>query len=93
MDVSSSSRKLSAKQAADQLATFKLRSETNTRRHKGIEWADVAKRLDAGPGTLCVKSGHHKADPSPAGRPIAYQVGALVRISQTCRSHRGRHSY
>lgn len=40
-------KKLSATQAGELLAILKTRFEKNAKRHKGIEWAKVAARLEA----------------------------------------------
>jgi hypothetical protein len=45
-------RELSSPQRTALLATLRTRFEKNMRRHEGIEWADVAARLEAHPGSL-----------------------------------------
>jgi hypothetical protein len=45
-------KKLSAKESAELIATLKTRFEKNAARHKGIDWANVQKRLEANPDKL-----------------------------------------
>jgi hypothetical protein len=44
--------KLSAEQSKELLGVLKKRFEKNRDRHKGIDWADVEKRLKVNPGKL-----------------------------------------
>lgn len=48
----SAKNKLSAGQAKTLLGILKERFEKNMNRHKGINWADVQKKLEASPGEL-----------------------------------------
>jgi hypothetical protein len=47
-----SKKELPAKQRQELLSTLKARFEKNMNRHKGIEWAKVQSRLEAGTGKL-----------------------------------------
>jgi len=44
--MSNASRKISAKQRDDLLNTLKARFEKNASRHKGVDWAKVAAKLE-----------------------------------------------
>ena len=45
-------KELSKEQSQDLLQTLKTRFEKNMGRHKGIEWTDLQKKLEANPGKL-----------------------------------------
>ncbi len=45
-------RELSSSQQKQLLGTLKTRFEKNSNRHKGLEWAAVQKKLEAGPAKL-----------------------------------------
>ena len=46
-NIVSNKKKLSSEQTKELLSTLKARFEKNTRRHKGLEWANVQAKLDA----------------------------------------------
>ncbi|QNA42950.1 DUF4256 domain-containing protein [Lacibacter sediminis] len=50
--MSNSKKKLSASQNGELINILKIRFEKNMKRHKGIEWVNVQKKLEASPAKL-----------------------------------------
>lgn len=84
--------KLSAKQREELLALLKSRFEENTKRHKGVDWADVQARLEKKAEKLWSLHEMERTggEPDAVGRDA--KTGELLFVDCSAESPKGRRS-
>ena len=83
---------MNAKQRDALLETLKTRFEKNRKRHEGIEWAEVAKRLEAKPEKLAVLEAMEGSggEPDAVGRDA--KTKEILFVDCAAESPKGRRS-
>jgi hypothetical protein len=84
--------KLSSEQRAELLDTLKTRFEKNTKRHKGLQWADVEARLEANPAKLWSLAEMERTGGEPDVVGYDRKSGELVFYDCSAESPSGRRS-
>ena len=84
--------KLHPKQRVELLTTLKERFGKNTALHKGIKWADVAKRLDAEPKKLAVLAEMERTGGEPDVVAFDKKTGEYIFFDCSPESPKGRRS-
>jgi len=90
--MSNASRKISAKQRDDLLNTLKVRFEKNANRHKGVDWAKVAAKLEANPDKLGSLSEMERTGGEPDVIGHDKKTGEFVFCDCSAESPAGRRS-
>ncbi len=84
--------KLSAKQSKELIETLKIRFEKNTKRHKGIEWNDVAARLNKNADALWSLSEMERTGGEPDVVAQDKKAGTFIFMDCSAESPAGRRS-
>lgn len=85
-------RRLPAKQQDELLAVLKMRFEKNMNRHKGIEWQQVLKRLEANPEKLWSLNEMEITDGEPDVIGQDKKTGEYIFADCSAESPKGRRS-
>ncbi|MCC6477142.1 DUF4256 domain-containing protein [bacterium] len=83
---------LSAKQAEQLLAGLKARFEKNTKRHKGLLWADVQAKLEASPEALWSLNEMERTGGEPDVIGLDKKTGEFLFCDCSAESPSGRRS-
>ena len=87
-----SKRKLSTAEAAELMTVLKERFENNISRHKGLNWTDVASRLDSNPEKLWAISEMERTGGEPDVVLLDKRSADIVFVDCTPESPKGRRS-
>ena len=87
-----SKKKLSAEQHVELLEELKTRFEGNMNRHKGIKWADVQSRLEAGSDVLWSLAEMERTGGEPDVVGFDKKAGEFVFFDCSAESPKGRRS-
>jgi len=87
-----SKKKLSAAQTAELLTELKERFEGNMSRHKGMNWADVAAKLESNPGKLWSLSEMERTGGEPDVVGFDKKTGEFIFFDCAAETPKGRRS-
>jgi len=90
--MSNPKQQLSASQAAAILKTLQDRFEKNTKRHEGLNWADVQARLEANPAKLWTLEQMETSEGEPDVVGYDQESGAYTFYDCATESPKGRRS-
>lgn len=85
-------KKLSPSQSTELLGILKARFEKNTKRHKGIKWDDVQKKLEASPDRLWSLNEMEITDGEPDVVGFDKKSGEYIFFDCVAESPKGRRS-
>lgn len=85
-------KKLSAQQKSDLLAILKTRFEKNRNRHKGIEWNDVLKKINADASKLWSLNAMEQTGGEPDVVGFDKKTGEYIFFDCSAESPKGRRS-
>src|SRR6185436_16604536 len=88
----SNKNELSPEQREELLNTLKARFEKNTNRHKGLEWAKVKARLEAGPEKLWSLGEMERTGGEPDVVGFDKKTGECIFYDCSAESPKGRRS-
>ena len=84
---------MNAKQRETLIETLKARFEKNTKRHKGLDWADVQTRLEAAPDKLSSLAEMESTGGEPDVVGLDPKTGEYVFCECSAESPTGRRSF
>ncbi|MEJ8844346.1 DUF4256 domain-containing protein [Lacibacter sp. H375] len=90
--MSNTKKKLSASQSDELISILKTRFEKNVKRHKGIEWTDVQKKLEASPAKLWSLNEMEITDGEPDVVGFDKKSGEYIFYDCSAESPKGRRS-
>lgn len=87
------SKTLSTKEQEELIQTLKTRFEKNMKRHKGLNWDDVQKRLEANPDKLYILDEMELTEGEPDVVGFDKKSGEITFFDCAPESPKGRRSY
>lgn len=90
--IKTNTKELSQEQRDELLRTLKARFEKNMNRHKGLEWADVAAKLEANPEKLSSLNEMETTDGEPDVVGYDKKTGEYIFFDCSVESPKGRRS-